>query len=262
MNKIKLTSTFGILSLIWSCEYNQLEAPINCETEGPQLSLNNTTMATCGASDGAVELNAAGGVAPYIFSSENLESQETGSFSGLSAGVYSFTIEDVNGCQNELQIAIENNEGVSISSETTQAGCSESNGTIEVAASGGTLPYSYKIDNGQFQSGNVFSDLSTGTYLVQVIDDAGCEFNEEVRVPSGISLNSTIVPIIQSNCAVSGCHDGSQSPNLSTKANIIDRAERIMARTGAKTMPPNGETISQANIDEIACWVNDGALDN
>jgi len=47
-----------------------------------------------------------------------------------------------------------------------------SDGTITIAATGGTTPYQYSKDGGStWQSSNVFSGLAAGTYHVQVKDD-------------------------------------------------------------------------------------------
>ncbi len=69
------------------------------------------------------------------------------------------------------------------------------------------------------------------------------------------------MPIIQANCATSSCHGGSQSPNMSTKENIINSSSRILARASAGTMPPSGK-IPDADISKISCWVNDSTPNN
>lgn len=81
----------------------------------------------------------------------------------------------------------------------------------------------------------------------------------------GISFVQTIQPIISNNCALSGCHvNGQQRPTLETYEQIADNAERIEARTSNGTMPPSssGQSLSQLEIDAIACWVGDGAPNN
>ena len=83
--------------------------------------------------------------------------------------------------------------------------------------------------------------------------------------PDGVSYSQTIEPIIKSNCAVNGCHvNGQQRPALELFDQISAHADRILARTSNGTMPPSssGKSLTQSEINAIACWVNDGALDN
>jgi len=96
-------------------------------------------------------------------------------------------------------------------------------------------------------------------------DNAEELYGKEDCPPDGVSYSQTIEPIIKSNCAVSGCHiNGQQGPTLETYGQISANAERILARTSNGTMPPaiSGNSLTQTQIDEIACWVNDGAMDN
>jgi hypothetical protein len=65
------------------------------------------------------------------------------------------------------------------------------------------------------------------------------------------------------SCAISGCHDGSVSslPNFSNLSVIQANASMIKSRTQSGNMPKTG-SLTQNQIDLIACWVDDGALDN
>ena len=50
-----------------------------------------------------------------------------------------------------------------------------SNGTVTITGvTGGDAPYSYSIDGTNFQSSNVFTDLTAGTYTVTIQDDNTC----------------------------------------------------------------------------------------
>lgn len=81
----------------------------------------------------------------------------------------------------------------------------------------------------------------------------------------GASFSLSIAPIIDSNCAVSGCHvSGQQQPTLLSYEQISSNAERIKSRTSDGTMPPpeSGLRLDQSEIDDISCWVDSGAPDN
>jgi uncharacterized membrane protein len=98
-----------------------------------------------------------------------------------------------------------------------------------------------------------------------VYDNVEELYGEKKCPPEGTSFDQTIKPIIESNCAVSGCHvTGQQQPTLESYAQIESNAEKIKTRTSNGTMPPlsSGLSLTQAEIDAIACWVDEGAPDN
>ena len=96
-------------------------------------------------------------------------------------------------------------------------------------------------------------------------DNAEELYGEADCPPGGTSFSQTISPIIESKCAISGCHvSGQQRPTLETYEQISSNASRIKARTSNGTMPPatSGKSLSADEIEAIACWVDAGAPDN
>ena len=161
-------------------------------------------------------------------------------------------------CTNAPSLAI---------NETQNTSCGQSTGSFTVSGSGGTGTLSYSLDGQSFQAAGTFSNLKSGTYTVTVKDETGCTNTLDVNIEltDETSLASEISPIIQTNCAISGCHTaGAQSPNLSDLANIRSSAQRILARTSQKTMPPtgSGRSLSDQEIELIRCWVDGGAKNN
>ncbi len=79
------------------------------------------------------------------------------------------------------------------------------------------------------------------------------------------SYQLTIVPIINSNCTTSGCHDaGSPSGNFTTynglKAKVDNGALRKRVLED-KDMPPSG-SLSQEERDKLNCWLEKAAPNN
>lgn len=63
-------------------------------------------------------------------------------------------------------------------SEVSSSGitnCALPDGEIEVIATGGKEPYTYKIGSENFQNNPVFPNLMAGTYSLTVKDENGCE---------------------------------------------------------------------------------------
>lgn len=88
-----------------------------------------------------------------------------------------------------------------------------------------------------------------------------------------ICFDSQVLPIIQSNCAKSGCHDGSGEFPLTTYEQILRKVEpgkpnksslyKVMNTwQGAPNfMPPSpSQPLSNAQITNIQLWIMEGAL--
>ncbi len=74
-------------------------------------------------------------------------------------------------------------------SKNNTTGCSALDGSLMVAASGGTTPYSYSLNGGKYQANNEFLNVGAGSYNVSVKDASGCTKSLQVEV---ISPNSTL----------------------------------------------------------------------
>jgi len=62
---------------------------------------------------------------------------------------------------------------VDVTAAVTDAICNNNDGQISLQASAGTPPYLYSIDGINFQTANLFTGLSPGTYTITVSDAAG-----------------------------------------------------------------------------------------
>jgi hypothetical protein len=70
-----------------------------------------------------------------------------------------------------------------------------------------------------------------------------------------------VQPLINSSCAISGCHNGTQSPTLITYAQIAANAASINSQVQSGAMPKNSSfSPTQKNI--IKCWVQSGSPNN
>lgn len=260
----KLLTGFLALGMImtWQrCDDEVTPEPVDCAVNPVQLSLVSSSHSNCNAKDGSIEVQATGGSGTYRYQLDGGSEQTSATFGNLGAGVYEITAVDENNCSATVEASLQNEDGVNISFETIPSGCKGSEGSIEVTAFDGTPPYQFKLNNGAAGDISTFSGLQGGEYVLAVNDATGCEVQQTVRVRSGVSFSTSISPIIQNKCAVSGCHNGTQFPDFRTFKNIHDNAGKIKTLTGNRTMPQDG-TLTQEEIDMIACWVDDGALDN
>jgi hypothetical protein len=83
------------------------------------------------------------------------------------------------------------------------------------------------------------------------------------------SFSQHVLPIIQTKCAISGCHNGDlgEDFNWLQFENFHERAESglLKFRVTHRIMPPSNSPegpLSQEQINAIACWTDQGALHN
>lgn len=263
---------FLFLMVIWlGCESSNVAEPFDCSSISITIEvIGITNTSACNSNDGSISVSANGGKEPYLFSINGGAFSDNANFQNLGAGLYTIEVKDANDCLGILnpsaQITIPSSDLTASAIMTQDNNCINSNGSILVNASGGTPPYTYKIGNGAFASSSTFENLKFGNYTIIIQDSEGCSFslNQQVsRGDRGISWSADVQNIIATNCAVSGCHNGTQAPNLTNLSGVQANKENIKSRTGNGTMPPSGRPdLTQEEIKKIACWVEDGARNN
>lgn len=252
---------------------NDAETPkVDCNTSTLSIQLvAKTNPGDCATADGTIEVSASGGGGTYQFKLGTGSYGSSGLFSNLTAGSYTATVKDANGCEKVLtgiSLSVPNGPVIGASTINHQTNCLAPNGSITANVSGGTGSYQYKLNSGSFGSSATFPGLKAGSYTITVKDDAGCtvEINETINSQTGVSYLNDIKPILEANCIKSGCHNGDNGAdkNWSVFSNVQAKAALIKLRTGNKSMPadiaPTG--LPQSQIDLIACWVDDGAQNN
>jgi subtilisin-like proprotein convertase family protein len=144
--------------------------------EGGTLILDNVDLDNeiCGNANGEIEILVSGGSTPYLFLWSN--GATTQDITNLSAGTYSATISDANGCEiNTGNLTLINESGTLqlTSVSTTDEICNNSQGAVDITVTGGLTPYIYAWSNGS--SSEDLINLGDGTYSCTVTDQNGCE---------------------------------------------------------------------------------------
>jgi len=153
------------------------------------LTLNAIpTMITCfGNDNGVITAAGNGGTAPYTYSLDGNNFFSLSTINNLSAGSYTITVKDANGCIKTFNTSI--TEPSAVVANAVSTGSTGSNGTITASGTGGLLPYTYSINGTNYYSGSLFSSLAPGTYTVYVKDNNGCITSTTVEVESTIGIN-------------------------------------------------------------------------
>lgn len=266
-----LLSTAGcsivLLALTISCTSTDEPTLVDCSTLALSIPAASIVQPTgCGETDGSITVQPSGGAEPYQFSVNGTTFQTNPQFNNLAAGTYTVTIKDANDCTKQSsEVQLTNPNSTLAISETivTNGGCKTAVGSITITASGGQPPYTYSVNGSSFVSNPVFASLDAGSYTAVVKDANQCTVSRNnVKVVNGVSFDSQIKSIIQVNCVKSGCHNGGNTlPNFSNLSTVQANASRIKTAVLNGSMPKDG-SLTQAQKDLIACWVDDGAPAN
>ena len=150
-------------------------------TQPAALSLTvSETAAICDSADGSATVSVAGGTGLYTFSwatTGGTDSTET----GLTAGIYTVTVSDANGCTDSITAAISNFGGPAIVVDLIEnADCGAEIGAIYITVSGGTEPYAYLWSSGDTTQD--ITGLPAGIYDVTVTDSTNCLSTESFEI--------------------------------------------------------------------------------
>lgn len=139
-------------------------------------NISSVNISCFGESDGSAMVSPSGGAGNYAYLWSN--GAATASIEDLIAGTYSVTVTDENGCSSIATTTIIEPEALTMTLDTVDVVCfGDETGAISISASGGTPPYEYAINGGDFQPDTDFTGLAAGNYDVVVQDSRGCTFN-------------------------------------------------------------------------------------
>jgi uncharacterized membrane protein len=75
--------------------------------------------------------------------------------------------------------------------------------------------------------------------------------------------STAVNALVQTKCATSGCHDGGvKGGTYKTLAGIKGNSADALSEIYNKSMPKGSVSISDAERNQIMCWLQDGAPDN
>lgn len=144
-------------------------------------TINEVTNISCyGEKAGGVDVEVAGGVAPYKYYWGN--GMITQDIIDIPAGSYSVKIVDANRCSIELSTEVTQPEEMNVSLlEVVNILCyDDDSGAINIEVTGGVAPYRFAWANDE--STQNLSGIKAGLYGVTVVDSNGCFKNLEARV--------------------------------------------------------------------------------
>ena len=148
--------------------------------------------------DGGATASASGGTPGYNYLWSN--SATTASITGVSAGVYTVTVTDLNGCTDTATVTITEPAllvaSVAVDSNVSCNGVADGGATA--SGTGGTNPYSYLWSNGATTA--AVTGLVAGTYSVTLTDANGCTDSTSVVITEPIVLVASVTNTLNVLC--------------------------------------------------------------
>ena len=151
------------------------------------LSTNQLDAGCNGAADGSASVIANGGTPGYTYLWDS--GQMTTNITNLTAGPYSVSVTDMNGCFQSTSVTILQ---PTISTIATDVSCyGAANGTVEVLIANGNNAYTYSWNDPAAQTTALATNLEPGVYTVTASDVFGCELvaTDSVFQPNEINVN-------------------------------------------------------------------------
>src|ERR1041385_6389654 len=152
-------------------------------TVGSSGSLSSTSSQTnpsCSGGTGTASVVPSGGTAPYTYS-WSPSGGTAATATGLSAGTYTCTITDANGCVTTQTFTITVPPALTSAQSHVNVTCNGGTGTASVSASGGTPSYTYSWAPAG-GTGQTTSAVPAGTYTCTITDANGCVTTQTVTI--------------------------------------------------------------------------------
>ncbi|MFC0605696.1 T9SS type B sorting domain-containing protein [Winogradskyella pulchriflava] len=179
----------------------------------PTFELSSTSVTCFGDNTGSFDINITNYSGAYtyeVFDSSNTSvtgivnantSTNPLTVTGMEAGTFSVVITEteIPFCSNTSNVIISSpQEALTLSlSETSNVTCTNSQGTITAIADGGWGSYEYELTGDAavaYSANNSFSNLSAGTYTVNVRDAEGCIASETITLNEPTPITATFTP--------------------------------------------------------------------
>jgi gliding motility-associated-like protein len=185
--QLTVTDNVGCVYTV-SVVVTQPQAPLT-------LTEVHTNVSCFGGANGTVNLTVSGGTGPYTYSWSN--GSPTEDLNGLSAGVFTVTVTDANGCSAQLSVTItQPSNPLTLSQQTSNVLCNGgATGSIDVTVSGGTPNYQYSWSNGPLTED--LNNIVAGNYTLNVLDANGCaaSITSTVTQPLVLQATSSTTPV-------------------------------------------------------------------
>ncbi|HRG51387.1 MAG TPA: PKD domain-containing protein [Bacteroidia bacterium] len=160
-------------------------------TEPTPITVTSTiTNVSCaGGNNGTIKIVASGGKPSYTYLWQPVN-KTTANLNGLTAGSYTLTVTDANGCKNTSVHVVGQPLPIAISISSVNVSCfGGTDATATANVTGGTTPYTYSWSSGGVTNATI-TGLKIGNYTVTVTDSANCKASKSVTITQPLKLTA------------------------------------------------------------------------
>ena len=182
------------------------------------LMANETSNVSCDNNLGTITSIATGGAGSYQYElsgDSNVPFSENGVFTGLSAGNYTVSVRDANGCivQEPISLELPNMIDANVVASTNLLSCfgdTDAEITIDNITGGQGSNYSFILNtilplpatSGPTQT-PMFTNLGAGTYSVSIIDGFNCMFtSNEIIIDEPTLIENSLTQVTSPTCLI------------------------------------------------------------
>lgn len=207
----------------------------------PTLS-NTPSPATCGLSNGAVNLTISGGATPYNIVWSNMTTTED--LANIAGGTYTVTVTGTNGCSatSSANVGNTNTSPNVTGNPTANTSCVSNNGGIDVTVTPSGA-YTYAWSN--MATSEDLTNLAAGSYTVTVSAGGTCSSTASFTVADNVSnptITNVITPAIcsQSNGGIDLSVTGATPPYTFIWSNMAASEDLTNIASGNYTVTVSG----------------------
>ncbi|MEM1214694.1 MAG: cadherin-like domain-containing protein, partial [Bacteroidota bacterium] len=154
----------------------QVEDALGDVVSSTNLSITEPSSLNAAATvtDDDVTVNASGGTPTYSYQINGGTSQTSPTFTDLPNGTYDFLVTDSQGCTTTATATVLVNTLAASASINNGLSCHDAtDASLTANVTGGTMPFTYALNDGTPQNSPTFNNLGPGTYTVTVQDADG-----------------------------------------------------------------------------------------
>lgn len=224
------------------------------------LGLRTSCFNTC---DAAAIVNVSGGTPPYVDYAWSDPSLGNNSNVSLCAGNYTVTVTDALGCTSVATVEVTSPDTIQFDAitYTDSLACAGDLSTLQVVISGGTGVKEFSIDAGATwnPSGTMLTNISGGTYFIEVRDASGCTIDSTITIyePAGMTFTAPDItePLCYNDAGGSigiGVNGGTAPYTYVLRQGVTDIETRVSNDT-VLFLGLNGGTYTVTVTDNNAC---------
>ncbi|NDJ00142.1 hypothetical protein GWA97_13745, partial [Flavobacterium sp. LaA7.5] len=184
----------------------------------------------------------------YDWTPGNPTGDGTTSVSGLSAGTWTCTVTDANGCTDTQSFTITEPTVLSVAAVVdNNETCANNDGAATAGVTGGTSGYTYLWSNGATTAS--ITGLIAGTYTVTVTDANGCTATDDVTITSPTNC-ATLATVTTDDITVYTATSFTVGGNVTDDGNAAVTDRGVVYSTSAN--PTTADSTVQIGMGEGA----------